>query len=52
MKLVTNVPSPKPPTPEESEAMEAEAREWRIALKKRIRAMENITAEDLKTILK
>lgn len=49
MKLATDVPDPPPITSEMLEELKREAVEWRKAIAAAARAMENLTAEDLRT---
>lgn len=48
-KLATDLPVPPPITPEVRARLEREAREWDTEMRKRIRAMEHLTAEDWAT---
>lgn len=49
MRLATDLPEPPPLTPEIRKQIFEEAREWGAEIRKKIRAMENLTPEDWAT---
>jgi hypothetical protein len=49
MKLVTDLPAPPPITEEVKRRLLEESKEWAAEIRKKIRAMENLTPEDWAT---